>query len=356
MERTTSQPQKKKFKILKIIGWIFGIVFILAIIAYAAFKISPYPSALLVRSAFKTSGEKTNLALNKFVKAGYTEIADINYQPGNDNALLDIYYYKDLVNTVGKLPTIVWIHGGGWVGGDKVDISSYSKLLAEAGYIVVSLNYTRAPEANFPVQIKEVLSAIDFLKKNSDKYDVDTTKIFLAGDSGGAHIVSVTANTIFNKSYSIDLKLRSSIDKGTIKGLILFCGPYDMFNVNFEGEFGGFLKTVLWSYSGTKDFLNNRDFKSASIINYVTKEFPPVFISVGNKDPLEPQSRQLARKLTRLNVYVDSLFFAEDYMPELSHEYQFDLELDASKTALSRVKQFMQNILNKNDLLNIQLD
>jgi acetyl esterase len=85
------------------------------------------------------------------------------------------------------------------------------------------------------------------------------------------------------------------------------------------------------------------NFATASIINYISSEFPPIFISAGNADPLLPQSRAFAEKLSGLNVHVESLFFPDDYKANLPHEYQFDLDNDAGRLALDRLVNFVTN-------------
>ena len=68
---------------------------------------------------------------------------DISYGPYGEWNLLDIYHKKD-VNTC--QPTIVNIHGGGWVYGNKEIYQFYCMSLAQRGYTVVNFNYRLAPE------------------------------------------------------------------------------------------------------------------------------------------------------------------------------------------------------------------
>jgi acetyl esterase/lipase len=122
---------------------------------------------------------------------------------------------------------------------------------------------------------------------------------------------------------------------------MLYCGPYNTKTVNLEGDFGGFLKTVLWSYSGTKDFMTDSNFATANIINYINKDFPPAFISVGNNDPLQSNSYELAAVLKKKGVMTKTVFFEKNYEPKLSHEYQFHLELEAAQKVLAESVLFL---------------
>ncbi|MBP1164543.1 acetyl esterase/lipase [Chryseobacterium bernardetii] len=79
--------------------------------------------------------------------------------------------------------------------------------------------------------------------------------------------------------------------------------------MNLNGFDKDFLGTVFWVYTGTKNFKNDPGVETDSVADYVTSTFPPAFINVGNADLLARQSYAFARKFTRLNVKVDTLFF-----------------------------------------------
>jgi acetyl esterase/lipase len=122
---------------------------------------------------------------------------------------------------------------------------------------------------------------------------------------------------------------------------VLFCGPYDTTTVDLEGPFGAFLRTVLWAYSGTRDFRANAAFASLSVLTHLEAAFPPAFVSAGNADPLLPQSQALARRLAELGVEVETLFFPPDQTPSLGHEYQFELDTEPARQALEAALTFV---------------
>jgi acetyl esterase/lipase len=69
---------------------------------------------------------------------------------------------------------------------------------------------------------------------------------------------------------------------------------------------------VLSAYTGVRDFATNSRFTEASVAHYVTADFPPTFISAGNRDPLLSQSTEFAKTLAGKGVTVDGLFFPAD--------------------------------------------
>ncbi|ETZ21613.1 alpha/beta hydrolase [Pedobacter sp. V48] len=328
-------------KILVKIG--LGLVAI-AICAFLAFKFTPWPSAFLIRYVFNKEAVRVNEALGKHVPSGITSLIDLQYKVADKDAKLDVYYPSANQNYTKTLPVIVWVHGGGWISGNKAHIGNYCKILASKGFVAVSIDYSIAPEKKYPTPVIQSNASLAYLLTNSTKLHIDTTNFILAGDSGGAHIVAQLANVITDPGYAHLMNITPSIGKNQLSGLLLYCGPYDAQSINQNGSFGTFIKTVLWSYSGEKDFLASEKFKTASVIDYVTSKFPASFISAGNDDPLLPQSLAMARKLKSLNVKVDTLFFKADYSPKLPHEYQFNLGKSAGKLALKRSVTFLQSI------------
>ncbi len=307
-------------------------------IGYLFFRFSPWPSALFFRYVFDREGEKMNQALAKHVPEGITEILDQAYDEG---VAMDIFYPSN-VSEDSVLPALVWVHGGGWISGSKDQVGNYCRILASHGFVVASIDYSIAPEATYPTPVRQTMKALGFLQSRARDYRLDTARVVLAGDSGGAHIVAQAAAVITDTAYARLMNIRPALTGNQLKAMLLFCGAYDATRVNLDGSFGGFLRTVLWSYSGSRDFQHDPEFRTASVVQYVSKDFPRSFIAAGNADPLLPQSRAMAARLTQLGVAVDSLFFAPDYSPPLPHEFQFNLDTEAGQETLRRAIAFLK--------------
>ena len=314
------------------------------LICFAAFKFSPWPSALLIRYAFNSEAVKTNKALENHVPSNVKSIVNQQYDVSDKNAFLDVYIASD---TERKQPVIIWIHGGGLISGGKEQVANYCKILSSKGYVVVAIDYTIAPEGKFPTPLIQTNKALTYLFKNADRFKIDTSNMILAGDSGGAFIAAQVANTIYNKKYAEITKVNPGIQPQNLKGLLLYCGIYNL-PENMEGVFEAFMTTVIWSYFGEKDISNNTYAKTAFVSEYISSSFPPCFISAGNGDPLLSQSLELSSKLSEKNIIIDTLFYASDKEPPLPHEYQFTLETDAGKKALERSLLFLANVIKNN--------
>lgn len=322
--------------------WLGGLIVVdvlLVCAVWLAFQVSPWPSSLLIRDGFDRNSAKVAKALQKYVPSGITQVEDQQYRPNDNDARVDIFY-RD--HTSIEQPTIVWVHGGAWVSGGKEDIDNYMKILASYGFTTVSVNYSIAPERQYPTPILQLNDALGYLQRDAKRFNIDSGRFILAGDSAGSQIVAQMANIVTNPAYAGDMGIQPKLAATNLKGLLLNCGAYDLALPDYNGPFGSFLHTVLWAYSGTPDFLHDPKLKTASVANYLTTRFPASFITAGNVDPLLAQSTELAQRLAALHVPVDSLFYPTNHEPKLSHEYQFDLDTDDGRRALADMVEFVR--------------
>lgn len=316
----------------------FGVIALIGVAGCAAIDPSPWPSALLYRVFLDRDSEEVNLALERYVPPGITALIDQRYDASDADAVLDLYYPSQ---PGGALPTIVWIHGGGFFSGNKGQVANYLKILAAKGHTTVSVGYSLGPSSNYPTPVLQANAALAYLMQNAERLRIDPARIFLAGDSAGAQIAAQVANTISVPAYATALGIVPSISRAQLRGVILYCGIYDLALPSLHGPYGHFMDTATWAYSGRRDGLKAEHLSQFSVARLVTAEFPPAFISAGNGDPLLPHSRALVEALGRRGVQVDALLFPTDRKPALPHQYQFNLDTDAGREALERAVKFI---------------
>ncbi|MDP9176546.1 MAG: alpha/beta hydrolase, partial [Gemmatimonadota bacterium] len=75
------------------------------------------------------------------------------------------------------LPLVVMIHGGSWLGGSRTDLPELNRYLAAHGYAVAAVSYRFAPQFPHPAASEDVKSAIQFLKSNAARFEVDASRI-----------------------------------------------------------------------------------------------------------------------------------------------------------------------------------
>lgn len=320
-------------------AWIGGVAIAIAIAAYAALELSPWPAAFVYRWFMNHGGEALSQAMQKHVPAGIASRLDERYDPDDADALLDVYFPASAAR---PLPTIVWVHGGGFLAGHKGLVAPYLKILAARGYTTVALGYSLAPARQYPTPVRQANAALAYLEENAERLHVDPERFFLAGDSAGAQVAAQLANVISDPSYARTVGISPSIQRQQLRGVILHCGVFDLGLARFDGPFGHFMRTIVWSYSGRKEFGEAARLPEFSIPRFVTAQFPPAFISAGNGDPLLAHSKALADALIARGVKLDSLFFPEDYKPRLPHEYQFNLDSGAGREALEHAVRFLR--------------
>lgn len=301
-------------------------------------QISPLPSVFAIRYVFSQGDAAAMSALERHVPPGVSERLNLPYGDGPDERF-DIFRPQ---GNGDALPVIVWVHGGGWVAGSKEGVGNYARILASHGYAVIALDYTVAPAARYPTQTGQVMASLAHFVAQAQDLGIDPDRIVLAGDSAGAQIAAQVAAIIAAPEYGERIGVEPAISRDRLAAILLFCGAYSVDGIELDGQFGWFLRTVLWAYTGTRDFMNDPAIETASVVNFVTEAFPPTFITGGNADPLTPQSIHLAERLTAKGVPVEALFFPIDHEPPLQHEYQFNLDIDAGQDALDRILDFLE--------------
>ena len=143
---------------------------------------------------------------------GVIRIADVAYasSPGTDPARqsLDIYIREGLTDA----PVVLYVHGGGWVRGDKQRALFKPTFLVPRGYLFASMNYRFRPQASLPEMAQDVASAAIWLRQHAAKYGGDGSRIVLMGHSAGGHLVAVVgANQAYMENAGASLSDLSGV-------------------------------------------------------------------------------------------------------------------------------------------------
>lgn len=323
-------------KLKKVIKWTAIAVGSIVVLGAIIVTFSPKPISLFVRSSFEGGNEVAAKDFNEVTKNVKVE-RNIDYGSSKPDDTLDIIWAKE------KAPTIFWTHGGAFVGGDKQDVEKYASYLAAQGYNVVNLNYARPPEEKYPTPLKQMEEAYTFIQKNKEKYRLNLDRVYFAGDSAGAQLASQFVAIQMNEDFSPSANVDRVVPEETIKGAILLCGPYDLKEVaeKSPSALNRFLfERVGWAYMGDRDWKELKQIQEASLLTNPPAKFVPSFITDGNTASFESQGKRLAEQLKNNNDVTEVFYPLED--GELGHEYQFEMNKEASKNTFDKLIDFLK--------------
>jgi acetyl esterase/lipase len=209
-------------------------------------------------------------------------IEGLEYLPGLG---LDLYRTR---RTSQPSPTLIYVHGGGWGGGDpRRQFRTITHHLAENGWVVLNIRYPLSPVATFPEHLHAVEQAIRWARSTGSEHGVDPTRVAIAGGSSGAHLAALVA-------------LRA---KEPVSAAVVLYGIYDFFNRN-KTRFDWPLipRNVMKATPDRAPEL----YRAASPIDQVHADAPPFLIVHGTHDSLVPvpESRYFAEALAAAGASV----------------------------------------------------
>lgn len=318
--------------------WVAIALLLLGLGSILAFRLSPEPGVWVIRQVFDRGDAELSAASAEHVPPGVIARTDLRYGPGPDERF-DLFLPP--TGTPRKPLLVVWVHGGGFVAGDKSSVANWLKVLAGRGYPVVSVEYTRGASRAYPLPVRQASAALAHIRANGPTLGIDPSAIVLGGDSAGAHIASQLALSLQNPDYARALGVTAAVEPTALKAMLLTSGIYDMPDLSAGGLIGAFLRAAFHGYTGETDPASVKGIEFFSIPANADARFPPSFITGGNADPLTAQGKALAARLAQLGVETDTLFFPDNHQPPLSHEYQLRLNTPDGRRAFDRMVAFL---------------
>lgn len=325
---------------------VFAAIFIPLALIICFFSFSPRPSIWFLKKTLNKNSY--NLPENyETFKDNVKFTRNIDYNSQYPNGVLDIIMPK---NPDGREKLILWIHGGAYIAGDKKDVEHYMVMLANHGYVVVNMNYAIAPDSRYPQQLKQIEEVYKFIRKNSQQYNINTELIFFGGDSAGAQLAAQFVNIQTNAEYAknlndslTDISFENTVPEESIKGSILFCGPYNFVELLNPKENTMLLpfKKIGWAYFGSIDINKRADLLLSNIIDKVSENYPPVFITDGNTLSFENQAKDFIKNLEEKNIRVESVFYPKSEA-SLFHEYQFNMDTKYALNTFEKLLAFLK--------------
>ncbi len=218
--------------------------------------------------------------------------ADIRYSEaeGGKTELLTLDVYRS--RGAKDVPVMIYVHGGGWTGGDKQAVGEKMPFFCQRGYVFVSVNYRLMPATKVPDQAQDVAAAVAWVHNHIREYGGNPDRLFLMGHSAGAHLVSIVAT---NETLLSNCGKDLSVIKGVIE---LDTAALDVVRTVASGQ--GMHAKVFGTDAATLKIISPYEHVTAG------KSIPPFLLVVAdnNTGKLE-QSNAMAKKLREVGVHAE---------------------------------------------------
>jgi acetyl esterase/lipase len=226
----------------------------------------------------------------------------LNVPYGNDpKQKMDIYLPAG--RSADSTKTMILLHGGAWIGGDKTDFDSYIDSLKNRlpDYAFFNVNYRLSAGDTinkFPTQENDVRFAVNHILGKALDYQTSNSKIILLGASAGAHLAMLQA-------YKDTISIRP-------KAVVSFFGPSDLLDM-YNNPVGGnvALRQILGATIGKTPTQNMAIYVSSSPVTYIKTSSAPTILLHGGVDPLvsPSQSTKVRDLLTTAGVPNQYVFY-----------------------------------------------
>lgn len=236
---------------------------------------------------------------------------DVVYQTiaGYRPQIIDIY----VPPAPGPHPLILYIHGGGWVGGHTRHSGALANFpevlaaLAAEGFTVASLEYRLAAEAPFPAQLQDVNASLRFLRGRAAEYRIDPARVGVWGGSAGGHLSALAAVTC--RDTALD---PASTGDSCIQAAAIWYGVFDFAPMiaSADGNPNRLLGCAAPCPAGK--------IGAVSPVTHIDRTDPPFLLIHGEQDKVVPaaQSRLGEAALRKAGIPVEAI-----YIPGVDHSF-----------------------------------
>ena len=236
-------------------------------------------------------------------QVGVKKISNIEYAQHQGISLkLDLYLPEQ---TKGRVPVIVFIHGGGWKNGSK-ESGKRGAWIVPHGFAIASISYRLTDVGQWPDQINDCYAAIRWVRKNAKQYGLDGKRIGCWGTSAGAHLAALVGTRPYPGKERVSSRVQATAD---------WFGPSELLSMPPNNVGNGRTEEDVANSNGAKVLgATVKDVpdlaKDASALDNVSGDDSPFLIMHGTADPGVPivQSEKLHQALLRAGV--ESTFVA----------------------------------------------
>ena len=206
----------------------------------------------------------------------------VYHTAGRRKLKLDVYRHKSRPT---KAPTLLYVHGGGWVIGNKRQQGLVTiHHLAARGWTCVTMNYRLSPRATWPDHIHDVKRAIKWIREHGESHGADPEFIVIAGGSAGAHLASLAALTPNAIEYQREFP---EVDTA-VQACVGYYGVYDFADRQHHFRHGAFRRLLEMVIMKRSFASAPEEYDKASPLYRIGDHAPPFFLLHGDRDSLAP--------------------------------------------------------------------
>ena len=266
--------------------------------------------------------------------AGVTQCRNISYGCHGKWSLLDVYHPD---GASGPLPTIVSIHGGGYVYGTKEIYRRYGMDMARRGFAFVNFNYRLAPKWKFPTPLWDTNAVMEWICKNAQRYHLDPSRIILVGDSAGAQLASQYAAIASNPEYASLFHM--TVPEITIRCLGLNCGMYDV-PAMCTGKRTGLALDYLGREIPADD-------PRLDVLGNIGSNYPPAYITTACHDSLRANAEPMYTFLKEKGIRTAWKCYGAEEDKQIAHVFHVNIALEEATICNDEAAAFFRDVLSE---------
>lgn len=247
---------------------------------------------LILASTFALAQQQTPAAWAVKASADYWVHPDRVYGVANNYQLkLDVWQQH---NAKEPLPTVIYIHGGGWIWGDRTGAVPQLLPYLEKGWNAVNVEYRMANVSLAPAAVADCRCALRWVIQHAKEYGIDANRLVLTGHSAGGHLSLITA--MLDQSAGLDSNCPGT-EPLKVAAVVNWYGISDVTDLLFGPNYKNYADMWLGTQANRVDVA-----KRVSPLTYVRKDLPPILTIHGDADDVVPYSHA-----TRLHAALDKV-------------------------------------------------
>lgn len=237
---------------------------------------------------------------------------------------LNLYYPESFDPACDEpLPTVIDIHGGGWMYGDKELNRRFCEYLASQGFCVMGMSYRLLPKTDLGGMVADIFASMRWLEQFGPARGFDLSRVLVTGDSAGGHLTGlvscIQASPELQRVYGVE-PLGFSFSAAAIANGV--CELHDIYSFlgTLTASVDKEMRRMLLGKSGEKaPWANVMSFSETSTL---AQDLPPILVIGSESDPFYQQTTWLVHLLEQRGISHQTIIWKKTDGPHLGHVFQ----------------------------------